>query len=879
MPISLLRRLLYCIFFFFVLLCTPLFALPTSAQSSVVIGEVQWAGSENSSADEWIELWNLGSTPFSLANFHVRGVGSGSDLVFSSQMEIAPQSAFLIANYHALDPKSTLVIEAQVVSTTLSIANENTSIALLDPTGTVIDEVRWDKTALAGSSVIPRSSMVRTVELGKMMTSWQSATTSQNLLLTAHQFGTPGFCESCSLATPVVASNPSATSTATSSEPISEIEPPIPMTETSPPPPINPSPDPLISETPADLSDLLLDAADIDSSTLETEPQKEPAPEVTLENSPEPTFPVTTSTQAVDEDTEEPSFTTSTLQNVASSSSVEFVVLPDDELSATSSVPVAPESSLFPEIPSSTSSSLSVATSTQSPTPESPLIATTTSSVATTNTPSNLPTIAILETNFPTPIFLPQIGSRVYFSEIYPSPSKGPEWIELRLESSMIPSDLVGWSIRNAEKTVLTIGSTTPFTWNDQKRLLLFSLQRNKLPNKGGHLLLVDAIGRMENELIFPSISKDTSWAITQDALWRQTTTATPNAENKLTSIAIPSKANVAPKKSVVKKIVFPSSTEKLPVKNSVPPSSSKKILQTKFSTAIATTVSPIKDSITAIEQDSPIKRSSLPQIKTSSTKKVKTPKKTPSQTKTPKASANPQTIDLKDLGPMHASTRVRLTGTVATLPRLLGNNAFVIQTDDGRGLYVSGNNKQTSPPFRAHISLTGTLSLNDDGLILHMYTNDRWRLLELDRAVQQHIPDLNHASPEDAWSYVQLRGIVHSVSPTRITLLHDEIEISVSVRPLVRYRTERLNKGDEIEVSGILDTRKDVLTLLPRLVEEIRMIKTAPTAQTKTASGTPTPLPWAPIGVAGISIAATQSIRRYWKYRLEQKIRFSKPN
>jgi hypothetical protein len=258
--------------------------------------------------------------------------------------------------------------------------------------------------------------------------------------------------------------------------------------------------------------------------------------------------------------------------------------------------------------------------------------------------------------------------------------------------------------------------------------------------------------------------------------------------------------------------------------------------------------------------------------------KKAATPTKK-KKTTTTSATIVPQSVDLKTLGPMHASTRVRLTGTVATLPRLLGNNAFVIQTDDGRGLYVSGNTKQTSPPFRTHIELTGTLSLNDDGLILHMYASDRWRIIGLEYAVQPRTPDLDQPSLEDAWSYAQIRGIVSAISPTRITILHHQTEIAVSIRPVVRYRTERLKKGDEIEVSGILDTRKESLILLPRFAEEIRLIQPAPISVTATKSAAPPPLPWMPVGVAGMSIAATQGARRYWKYRLERKLRSSEPH
>jgi hypothetical protein len=873
MPISTWRRLLGRICFSFFLLCTPLFVLPTSAQSSVVIGEVQWAGSESSSADEWIELWNLNSTPFSLSGYRLRGVGSGSDLVFGPQDQIEPLHAFLIANYNALDPKSTLTIPPQVVTTTISITNENTHITLIDPQGAILDEVSWTRTAPGGSNVSPRSALLRTPDHAETA-NWISATSSQNLTVSAHQYGTPGFCDGCVFMNTVIAPNepPETISEIPSSSPVEEqtdVETPTTTEVTGSPT----QTDQTSSQT--ELEEVLHDAG-IDPDSLNAELEKELSSDEDIDNhspitylpiadaetlSPETQTPgepddnLNPDVEGVDKNTDATTTSTATVIETATSTSSIDSARTNNETTSL-------------ELTTATTSREDVLASNQ---------ASTTNTVVTVPAPLSEPT-PLLETINP-PINPPFIRkNRATFQELFPSPSSGAEWIELSLASNILPTQLIGWSIRDEKKNILNIQNTTLFTWNEAKRLVVFTLAKNKLTNSGTHLFLVDPLGQIEDEVTMPAIPKNRSWALKENSSWEQTLIATLGEANEFKAATIVGSRTSTDQKTPLLKSKNAVSTKKISVKTTTPknpkksqPKTSANKLQPREQVTVTSLVSTKanKNSLASISKK---------MTKKQSAKKTAT-KSTTTRKKTAKTSTEPQSIDLKDIGPMYASTRVRLTGTVATLPRLLGSNAFVIQTDDGRGLYVSGNSKQPSPPFRAHIALTGTLTVNDDGLILHMYASDRWTMQELERAVQVRVPDLDHPSLEDAWSSVQVRGIVTNVTPTRVTILHDQSEIFVSIRPVVFYRAERLKKGDEIEVSGLLDTRKDSLTLLPRLAEEIRLVRSAATAtSTNTAQSRP-PLPWMPIGAAGMSIAVTQGARRYWKHRLEKKIRFSQPN
>lgn len=877
MPISLPRRLFGRLCVFFVLLCTPLFALPTYAQSSVAIGEVQWAGSEKSSADEWIELWNLSNTPFSLNGFRLRGVGSGSDIVFGLQDQIEPEGAFLLSNYRANDLKSTLTFSAQIVTTTLSVTNENTAISLVDPNGVMIDEVQWGKTAPGGSAATPRSSMVRIFDTDLLSSSWISATTTKNLDPAIQQYGTPGLCDACQM-TVQIHPPPNSPTTTTFAAEENIISSPLAKEDASTTTPFLP---PSLSEP------LIVESPSSSEENVDSLSQPEDAPTTdAMEDTPDTLLtenPVTG--QAINP-----------LPPIESAESAHQDALIASPI-ATAVQDTTPESTSTETIPdtapiSTSTSDLEIPLTRQStttpPLPLEPLMPPiSTSSVTTTERTTVTQTQPEASPTEDRVILPLQKTTRASFHEVFPSPTTGSEWIELRLDTTTEPKDLFGMRFVDAHKTILAFTPSTPFTWNEELRLLVLSRRNGGIANSGATLKLIMGSGLLLDELHMPRVPRNHSWALDTQGHWQLTATTTPGKENRFTLTTAPTPStNVIASEVTTQRKTSTIRTEKSEKKPKLAPS------------RFAQTPKPTEEPASSLKTSRPRVQAQLTNRSADHSSNEKSPKKkkpknptsnpvkknkkirstrtlyAPKQVKT-KA---PLTLDLATLGAMHASTRVRLIGTVAAPPRLLGNHAFVIQTDDGRGLYVVGNNKQPSPPFHAQVALTGTLSLNDDGLILHMYASDRWKLLELERAVQPREPDLDHPSLEDAWSYVQLRGTVINVNATHVTLLHNQTEMDVSVRPSVPYRTARLKKGDEIEVSGLLDTRKETPAILPRVAEEIRLLKSAAPTSVSERPAT-APLPWMPVGVAGMSIAATQGVRRYWKYRLEQRIRLSQPH
>ena len=103
----------------------------------VVINEIAWAGSDDSSGDEWIELYNNSNETIELAGWEILDDGSSSYLIVEG--EIKPKGYFLI------EDKETTVSTLQsnqVIG--LSLANSGDSLMLKNVDGIPIDIVNTD---------------------------------------------------------------------------------------------------------------------------------------------------------------------------------------------------------------------------------------------------------------------------------------------------------------------------------------------------------------------------------------------------------------------------------------------------------------------------------------------------------------------------------------------------------------------------------------------------------------------------------------------------------------------------------------------------------------------------------------------------------------
>ncbi|MFO0764853.1 MAG: lamin tail domain-containing protein [Patescibacteria group bacterium] len=179
------------------------------------IGEVAWAGSTLSTADEWLELWNTSGAPLSLAGYRLEGA-SASPIIFDSTSTVPAYGTFLIANYDASDVKSTLATDTQLVTTAVSLSNSSLHLALYAPDNALIDEVPLGAPPAGSSS--PKASMIRSTT----STTWYTATTTLFLKPGTADFGTPGYCDGCIVPTDEPAAEIPATTT---TEPVLDPDP------------------------------------------------------------------------------------------------------------------------------------------------------------------------------------------------------------------------------------------------------------------------------------------------------------------------------------------------------------------------------------------------------------------------------------------------------------------------------------------------------------------------------------------------------------------------------------------------------------------------------------------------------------------------------
>ncbi len=116
---------------------------PVSRTKSVIISEVAWAGTKSSSSDEWIELYNPGSSPVNLSGWALGISDSYSSSITRINLpnvSLPGQSFYIIAaNAEVFQPGVTI---NQIAS--LGLNNSGEKITLYDSSGAPIDQANAD---------------------------------------------------------------------------------------------------------------------------------------------------------------------------------------------------------------------------------------------------------------------------------------------------------------------------------------------------------------------------------------------------------------------------------------------------------------------------------------------------------------------------------------------------------------------------------------------------------------------------------------------------------------------------------------------------------------------------------------------------------------
>lgn len=136
----------------FVLACSfGLLCIAHTASAAVVLNEIAWMGSATGSADEWIELYNNGSTTQDLTGWKITGKGGATIILLSGSV---PSNAYFLIERS--DDNTVPNVPADlVVSFGKGISNDGETLKLVDGGAATVDTAvggkNWSK--LGGDKV------------------------------------------------------------------------------------------------------------------------------------------------------------------------------------------------------------------------------------------------------------------------------------------------------------------------------------------------------------------------------------------------------------------------------------------------------------------------------------------------------------------------------------------------------------------------------------------------------------------------------------------------------------------------------------------------------------------------------------------------------
>lgn len=170
---------------------------------TVCINEVQWMGTDLSTADEWLEIAAVGENSGqrqSLAGWTVFSVKDGGVeqpmVIFDQSHDIATGDFRILSNYVA--DQSRLKSAPYAITASMSVPNTKLLLRLRDGSGALIDEVDdgiGAPFAGANPSGGIKASMERIdcLQPGTMKENWRTALTARGWDRDAQTLGTPGF--------------------------------------------------------------------------------------------------------------------------------------------------------------------------------------------------------------------------------------------------------------------------------------------------------------------------------------------------------------------------------------------------------------------------------------------------------------------------------------------------------------------------------------------------------------------------------------------------------------------------------------------------------------------------------------------------------------
>lgn len=441
------------------------------------------------------------------------------------------------------------------------------------------------------------------------------------------------------------------------------------------------------------------------------------------------------------------------------------------------------------------------------------------------------------------------------------------EWIEIKsFEGEMF--SLVGWKIKNqlGEYTIKETDFKWPYLEAGQFFLLPKFITGLSLKNSGGdEISLIDPMGKIVDSVKYSkTVLEGETYMLAQDGQYYWTKTATPLADNLYTRNNLTPSAyfEVSGEINLNQKIILDASESSDPEGenliyewhfNSIVNIFSKQATSTSTTSPIITIVAsklPLKIGLRVIdpdnlfdeksetikpevaekfwwqEEESAVSKPSTTTIKKNITKVLGT-----NLTKT----------NLEAVKELPDATIVEVEGRVAVLPGVLGVNIFYLAGSGGIQIYSS---KKDWPELELgeQIKIVGELStaygerrikIKDQSAITKI------ALAELPQAQQMEIAELKE---DEFWkgSLVKIIGEITDIGKDYFWLDDGSGEIKVTLKPGTNLNLSELNitLGARAEISGIFSPTETSLRILPRSQSDINILsKTKDEVKNKTKS------------------------------------------
>ena len=462
--------------------------------------------------------------------------------------------------------------------------------------------------------------------------------------------------------------------------------------------------------------------------------------------------------------------------------------------------------------------------------------------------------------------------SQIKINEIFPNPpgSDADEWIELKsFEGEMF--SLIDWQIKNNLGTYIIKESDFKWPYLEANGFFLLArvITNLNLKNAGGDKIqLIDPTGKIVSEVKYSGeVIESLAYMMDKNKNWQWTTTPTPLAENIFT------KNNLMPKAYFeVSGLIQPESEILLDASESYDPEGSNLIYEWHFNapvlfnnsatTTFATTTSAIKiflDKTATLkiglkvideengfdEQTQNIKPEKIQVFWWDEEDKAATDLSAAGANKSAQATksvskvsgANIIKTDLDNIKNLALGSAVETTGIVSVLPGVLGANIFYVA---GSGVQIYCY-KKDFPEFKVgdQIKIIGELSSAYGELRIKIKDKSAVQILNFGSAPEPEEISLGDLEDGDDFvgSLVKVAGEITSVKTDFFWLDDGEGEIKVVIKPTTGLSLKNLAvaTGDKAEVVGILSKTSSGLRLLPRGAEDLIIEKILGQATAKT--------------------------------------------